>query len=41
MDWERIRTMNDNSNSFNLTGRMNLPVTEMGKTADGGGMEGR
>lgn len=41
MDWERMRIMNDGSKSFSLTGRMELPVTGMGKTSNGGGMEGR
>lgn len=29
MDWERMRTKNDESKCFSLTGRMELPVTEM------------
>ena len=41
MDWERMRIMNDGSKSFSLTGRMELPVTGMEKTSNGGGMEGR
>ena len=39
--WETMRIMNGGSKSFSLTGRVELPVTEMGKTSNGGGKEGR
>lgn len=36
-----MRTVNDDSKSFSQIGKMELPVIEMGKTADGIGIEGR
>lgn len=36
-----MRTVNDDSKSFSQIGKMELAVTEMGKTADGVGIEGR
>ena len=36
-----MRTVNDDSRSSSQTGKMEFLGTEMGKTTDGGGIEGR